>query len=103
MKRINRLRYMGVVAGMGLAVVLLGNGVYANPKESDVDEERTEAENWEEESGIEVVDFSDFAPPADSGRAAGAGRDIELENIDMETVGSESGEVQDAETENANR
>ncbi len=101
MKRINRLRYMGVVAGMGLAVVLLGNGVYANPKESDVDEERTEAENWEEESGIEVVDFSDFAPPADSGRAAGAGRDIELENIDMETVGSESGEVQDAETENA--
>ncbi len=101
MKRINRLRYMGVVAGMGLAVVLLGNGAYANPKESDVDEERTEAENWEEESGIEVVDFSDFAPSADSGRAAGAGRDIELENIDMETVGSESGEVQDAETENA--
>ena len=101
MKRINRLRYMGVVAGMGLAVVLLGNGAYANPKESDVDEERTEAENWEEEAGIEVVDFSDFAPSADSGRAAGAGRDIELENIDMETVGSESGEVQDAETENA--
>ena len=33
MKRINRLRYIGVVAGMGLAVVLLGNGAYANQKE----------------------------------------------------------------------
>lgn len=91
---------MGVVAGMGLAVVLLGNGAYANPKESNVYEERTEAEDWEAESGIEVVDFSDFAPPADNGRAAGAGRDIELENIAMETVESQSGEVQGVETEN---
>ena len=41
MKKINRLRYVGVVAGMGLAVLLLGNGAYANPKESDFYDEGT--------------------------------------------------------------
>ena len=84
MKRINRLRYIGVVAGMGLAVVLLGNGAYANQKERDVHDESTEAENTEADLGVEIVDFNDSEPSSENGRAAGAGRDIELENIEFE-------------------
>ena len=30
MNRINRLKYTGVIAGVGLAVVVLSNGAYAN-------------------------------------------------------------------------
>lgn len=106
MKRINRLRYMGVVAGMGLAVVLLGNGAYANPKEQDVYDESTEAGTSKEDlkkedlkiedSSIEVIDFNDYEPYSENGRAAGAGREIELEDAEPE-----SGEMQTAEYDEA--
>lgn len=101
MKRINRLRYMGVVAGMGLAVVLLGNGAYANPKEQDVYDESTEAGTSKEDlkiedSSIEVIDFNDYEPSSENGRAAGAGREIELEDAEPE-----SGEMQTAEYDEA--
>lgn len=106
MKRINRLRYMGVVAGMGLAVVLLGNGAYANPKEQDVYDESTEAGTSKEDlkiedlkiedSSIEVIDFNDYEPSSENGRAAGAGREIELEDAEPE-----SGEMQTSEYDEA--
>lgn len=118
MKRINRLRYMGVVAGMGLAVVLLGNGAYANQKERDDYAEGTEAENQADDLGVEIVDFNDPEPSSENDRSAGAGRSIELENIESEaddaqnpendeTVNSEMQdmesqdiETQDIETQN---
>lgn len=84
MKRINRLRYMGVVAGMGLAVVLLGNGAYANQKEHDDYDEGIEAENQVDDLEVEVVDFNDSEPSSENDRSAGAGRSIELEHIESE-------------------
>ncbi len=100
MNRINRLRYMGLVAGVGLAVVLLGNGAYANPKETEVYDEGTEAKN-EEDLGIEVIDFNDYPSEAEtaeeSGRSAGAGREIGLENMEPETIDAENSELQTAE------
>lgn len=35
MKKINRLKYTGVIAGVGLAVVLFGSGAYANTRQDD--------------------------------------------------------------------
>lgn len=62
MKRINRLRYTGVVAGVGLAVVLFGSGAYANSKNGDsYAAEGADAKNSE----IEVIDFSDIGRTAD--------------------------------------
>lgn len=52
MKKINKLRYMGVVAGVGLAVVLFGNGAYANS-------------NNAQSRDIEVIDFSDIGRTSD--------------------------------------
>ncbi len=54
MKDITRLRYIGIVAGVGLAVVLFGNGAYAT---QDKSVETAYAAHTEE---IEVIDFSDF-------------------------------------------
>lgn len=103
MKRINRLRYMGVMAGMGLAVVLLGNGAYANPKETDVYDESTEADSPEEDLEVEVIDFNDTEPSVEpseeSGRAAGAGREIELGR--MVLANPETGEAQTTEYDGA--
>lgn len=39
MKRINRLKYTGVIAGVGLAVVLFGTGAYANTRQDDTQTE----------------------------------------------------------------
>lgn len=44
MKRINRLKYTGVIAGVGLAVVLFGSGAYANTRQDDTQPE----EEWEQ-------------------------------------------------------
>ena len=39
MNRINRLKYTGVIAGVGLAVVLLSSGAYANTGSKDAQQE----------------------------------------------------------------
>ncbi len=39
MNRINRLKYTGVIAGVGLAVVVLSNGAYANTGAKETGEE----------------------------------------------------------------
>lgn len=51
MKKINRLKYTGVIAGVGLAVILFESGAYANTRESG-------KENQAEE--IEVISFDDI-------------------------------------------
>ncbi len=88
---------------MGLAVVLLGNGAYANPKETDVYDESTEADSPEEDLEVEVIDFNDTEPSVEpseeSGRAAGAGREIELGR--MVLANPETGEAQTTEYDEA--
>jgi len=86
MKRIDRLRYTGAVAGIGLALVLFGSGAYANPKESDVSAENVETERSEDDSEIEVVDFSDLEPSTGNATYAGAGW---IETIEVETADNE--------------
>ena len=39
MKKINRLKYTSVIAGVGLAVVLFGSGAYANTRQDDAQPE----------------------------------------------------------------
>ena len=62
MKKINRLKYTGVIAGVGLAVVLFGSGAYANTRQDDFnsEEEREqitldilEADASEEDTDVE--------------------------------------------------
>jgi uncharacterized protein YgiM (DUF1202 family) len=43
MKKINRLKYTGVIAGVGLAAVMFGSGAYANTRQSDAELETAEA------------------------------------------------------------
>lgn len=101
MKKIDRLRYTGAVTAVGLALVLFGSGVYANPQESGVSDELSEAEQSGADSDIEVVDFSDFMPPDDQDTYAGAGW---METIEIETGESagndEAVEVPAADEEN---
>ncbi len=43
MKKINRLKYTGVIAGVGLAAVMFGSGAYANTRQSEAELETAEA------------------------------------------------------------
>ena len=45
MNKINRLKYAGVIAGVGLAVVVFSSGVYAN----------TSSKETEKETEVEVI------------------------------------------------
>lgn len=75
MKKINRLRYTGVIAGVGLAAVLFSSGVYAN---TSAKETRTEKETEHEVIPMDwledpVQEESDPAPVQDDELSAGAG------------------------------
>jgi uncharacterized protein YgiM (DUF1202 family) len=43
MKKINRLKYTGVMVGVGLAAVMFGSGAYANTRQSEAELETAEA------------------------------------------------------------
>lgn len=108
MKRIDRLRYTGAVAAVGLALVLFGSGVYANSKESSVSDELAEAKQSEAEDDVEVVDFSDVMPPTDKDTYAGAGwmETIDVENDDKGTYAGagwmEAIEIENSESDGNN-
>ena len=73
MNRIKKLRYAGVIAGVGLAVVMFSNGVYANtsPKET------------QEETDIPVLafEFPEEAAADNSVNAASATAETDTEEI----------------------
>lgn len=72
MKKINRLKYTGVIAGVGLMAIMFGSGAYANTeetgKEAETDEvmvlsfeeilENTSSEYIPEEESTEVMELS---------------------------------------------
>lgn len=111
MNRIKKLRYAGVIAGAGLAVVMFSNGVYANtsPKETqeetevavisfDFSENTDESENEkaaDEKTGDEVstMDESDDenAVDEDMDLAAGAGEVLENIEDNSEILGRSAG------------
>ena len=88
MNRIKKLRYAGVIAGVGLAVVMFSNGVYANtsPKET------------QEETDIPVLafEFPEEAAADNSVNAASATAETDTEEItgdeaiDKEVTGDEA-------------
>ncbi len=88
MNRIKKLRYAGVIAGVGLAVVMFSNGVYANtsPKEK------------QEETDIPVLafEFTEEAAADNSVNAASATAETDTEEItsdeaiDKEVTGDEA-------------
>lgn len=98
MKRINRLKYTGVVAGVGLAVVLFGSGAYANSKNGDGYVESAKAEDTE----VEVIDFSDFGRASDEAQpsdASGFGSVMaEIEISEDEISEDEISEAEPTET-----
>lgn len=78
MNRIKKLRYAGVIAGVGLAVVMFSNGVYANtsPKEK------------QEETDIPVLafEFTEEAAADNSVNAASATAETDTEEITSDEV-----------------
>lgn len=67
MKKINRLKYTGVIAGVGLAVVLFGSGAYANTRQDDIDPEEVR-----EQITLDILEVDESEGNAD------AGDDVEL-------------------------
>lgn len=94
MNRIKKLRYAGVIAGVGLAVVMFSNGVYANTSPKETQEETEVAvisfdfsentDESEEKTGDEASTMNESddedAANEDMDLAAGAGE--VLENIE---------------------
>lgn len=105
MNRIKKLRYAGVIAGVGLAVVMFSNGVYANtsPKETqeeteipvisfDFSENTTEESLDEESTNEEFTEKESMAE--DIELAAGAGEvfdKIEDDSEIQEPLGRSAG------------
>ena len=64
MKRINRLKYVGITAAIGLFLLLFGNGVKAHNSIADKKKDGTldeKAMQTNADAAVEVVDFSDMA------------------------------------------
>jgi len=105
MNRIKKLRYAGVIAGVGLAVVMFSNGVYANtsPKETQEETEvavisfdfsentdESEEKTGEEASTMNESDDED-AVNEDMDLAAGAGEVLENIEDNSEILGRSAG------------
>lgn len=78
MNRIKKLRYAGVIAGVGLAVVMFSNGVYANtsPKET------------QEETEVAVISF-DFSENTDESEEKTGDEASTMNESDDENAGDE--------------
>lgn len=98
MKRINRLKYTGVIAGVGLAVVLFGSGAYANTRQ---DESKTGEERAQVTLDIpEPTDGSGTTMEEnDVDLAAGIGDVLEETEDDIRSSEAEARSI-DIETEN---
>lgn len=105
MNRIKKLRYAGVIAGVGLAVVMFSNGVYANtsPKETQEETEvavisfdfsentdESEEKTGEEASTMNESDDEDVVNE-DMDLAAGAGEVLENIEDNSEILGRSAG------------
>ncbi len=105
MNRIKKLRYAGVIAGVGLAVVMFSNGVYANTSPKETQEETEVAvisfdfsENTnesEEKTGDEASTMNESddenAGDEDMDLAAGAGEVLENIEDNSEILGRSAG------------
>lgn len=66
MKKINRLKYTGVIAGVGLAVVLFGSGAYANTRQDDIDPKEVR-----EQITLDILEVDESEGNADAGDDVG--------------------------------
>lgn len=87
MKRINRLKYTGVIAGIGLAVVLLGSGAYANTRQNEA----------KEESDAAMLDLSEYA---DKENNTGKERTTSEDDLELSAGAGQLFEEIDEEIEN---
>ena len=105
MNRIKKLRYAGVIAGVGLAVVMFSNGVYANTSPKETQEETEVAvisfdfsentDESEEKTGDEASTMNESddenAGDEDMDLAAGAGEVLENIEDNSEILGRSAG------------
>ncbi len=105
MNRIKKLRYAGVTAGVGLAVVMFSNGVYANTSPKETQEETEVAvisfdfsentDESEEKTGDEASTMNESddenAGDEDMDLAAGAGEVLENIEDNSEILGRSAG------------
>ena len=105
MNRIKKLRYAGVIAGVGLAVVMFSNGVYANTSPKETQEETEVAvisfdfsentDESEEKTGDEASTMNESddenAGDEDMDLAAGAGEILENIEDNSEILGRSAG------------
>lgn len=99
MNRINRLKYTGVIAGAGLAVIIFSSGVYANTSSKETKEEaETEVEvisiDLSESKSEYHLDIEQISDEEDSVLSADAGDVLDdmVENIKESTEPSETQE-----------
>jgi len=100
MNRINRLKYTGVIAGVGLAVIIFSSGVYANTSSKETKEEaETEVEvislDLSESKGEYHLDIEQISNEEDSVLSTGLGDVLDdiVENIKESTEPSETDET----------
>lgn len=95
MRRINRLKYAGMTAAIGLALALFGGGVHANQEKAVALAENAQLGT---DPDAEVVDFSDLASQENDVTYAGAGWIEAIEAGEIETGGEAAGmEAQETE------
>lgn len=96
MKKINRLKYTGVIAGVGLAVILFESGAYANTRESGKENQAEEIEviSFDDILGISSEGSSEEESTQEADLSAGVGEvfDNVAEDVENDAGSSESTE-----------